>query len=273
MSEVPSELKERVARATKSFDAKGFLVLENCFSPSYIEELRKVFFDEYCSIENGEYQIKNKGIQVGHRRFMLMVDFKPPFNQRELYANPKLFLVLRELLGPRFVLDNFGAVLSLPGAQQQHIHHDHPNLFESLNVSADLPIYAITVGIPLVDLDLTIGSTAYWPGSHRMPLSRKQIAESGAPVCPQLKTGSCYLMDFRLIHGGMPNLSASPRPILYLAYTRPWFTDFQNFKTYPPIMISDEELNKIPQDDQPLFSRTLQLRALAKPELQDVRLK
>ena len=50
-----------------------------------------------------------------------------------------------------------------------------------------------------------------------------------AAIEPVVREGSCILWDFRLMHGGTPNRSALPRPLLYLTYCRPWFMEYMNF--------------------------------------------
>jgi hypothetical protein len=42
-------------------------------------------------------------------------------------------------------------------------------------------------------------------------------------------------MDYRLSHWGTPNVGTRARPILYLVYTRPWFTDARNFQQLYPL--------------------------------------
>ena len=37
--------------------------------------------------------------------------------------------------------------------------------------------------------------------------------------------GDIIVFDTRTVHRGMPNESSDKRPILYLAYARPWYTE------------------------------------------------
>ncbi len=137
----------------------------------------------------------------------------------------------------------------------QHIHRDHPALFaEAGRLSDILPPYALTVVVPLVDLDEETGTTALWEGSHRAtPTGHEENggAQSALLVeasLPWSKLGDCYFMDYRLLHAGTANNSSRPRPILYLVYSRIWFQDRKNFKKQAPLQMSQAEYERIPED-------------------------
>jgi Ser/Thr protein kinase RdoA (MazF antagonist) len=151
------------------------------------------------------------------------------------------------------VLGSFGAVVALPGAERQHIHRDHPPLFENPDLDAQVPSFAVTVVIPLVDLTIATGSTRVWKGSHRQYHSEDLRPELSC--VPLAKRGSCYLMDYQLLHGGMPNKSNQIRPILYLNYYRSWFQEAVNYEQQSRILITPEHYQNIPQPYQFLFTR------------------
>ena len=67
--------------------------------------------------------------------------------------------------------------------------------------------------------------------------------------------GDVYLMDYRVIHGGMANLSDQPRPILYLVYGRRWFRDAYNFSEQPAIEFAPGEFKKVPKTHRALFAQ------------------
>ena len=64
---------------------------------------------------------------------------------------------------------------------------------------------------------------------------------------PVTKLGDAYMMDYRVIHGGLPNDSDTARPILYLVYSRPWFRDGFNFSSQPSVQISKKQRKKVPE--------------------------
>ena len=71
---------------------------------------------------------------------------------------------------------------------------------------------------------------------------------------PLARMGDVYMMDYRLIHGGLPNESESERPILYLVYGRPWFHDGFNFSDQPPVEITSKQLEGMLPEHRYLFS-------------------
>ena len=52
------------------------------------------------------------------------------------------------------------------------------------------------------------------------------------------KAGDAILFDYRVLHRGLANTSAKPRPLLYFTYGRAWFTDATN---YSALSIYDAE--------------------------------
>jgi ectoine hydroxylase-related dioxygenase (phytanoyl-CoA dioxygenase family) len=129
-------------------------------------------------------------------------------------------------------------VCSLPAAPAQHRHDDGGTLFRNSGIDRLLPAAAITVGIPLLEMNEVHGTTTLWPGTHR-DVNRSRALRDRSQNCtfkdeciePVVREGSCILWDFRLVHAGSPNRSAVPRPLLYLTYCRPWFLDHKNYNT------------------------------------------
>ena len=84
-----------------------------------------------------------------------------------------------------------------------------------------------------------------------------ELVESGSfhgSVAPKPKLGDAFLMDFRLIHAGTPNVSDIARPILYIVYSRPWFREDMNFDEQPPINLSPKQRKKVPKKLRYLFA-------------------
>jgi ectoine hydroxylase-related dioxygenase (phytanoyl-CoA dioxygenase family) len=102
--------------------------------------------------------------------------------------------------------------------------------------------------VPLVEMNESSGTTRTFMGSHRADFDKSAYQDPLVPV------GSCLLMDYRLLHGGLANRSSKERPILYNVYCRPWFRDDLNFRRQSAIKISDEEFGRVPEALQNLFS-------------------
>ena len=247
----------------------GCLILEGAFTASFITELYQAFDARYGGMSAEDMEAKchqtggpNKFFQVGGRRYEIAPTMKPPFSDPRLYANDGIRSVLNLLLGEMYKVSSFSVVVSHPGADMQHVHRDHNHLYEGEDVGRDLPPHAINVAVPLVDVDLEVGSTAFWPGSHRWetdhPCPEEQM------VVPTLRPGDCMMLDYRTMHGGLPNRSARVRPILYVVYARPWFFDEKNFTNRNPLDLPEREYAKLPPDMKELMSRSARLRLLGK---------
>ncbi len=248
----PAVLARTSVLAAAAFRDNGVLLIENAFSTAFIDKLHAAYTDEYRAyFLDLDYP---DALNVGDKRTMITVAFAPPFNDPDLYASPLVLPIIRRLLGERCILGSFGSVTSLPGSDLQHMHADHPRLFDDDPVDAAMPPFAITMIVPLVDLNETNGTTRVYPGSHKAPIP---TAKSMAHCDPVASRGACLLMDYRLFHGGTPNRSAAVRPILYNVYYRPWFRDFVNFGKQPPLEIDAETYGEIPDSYRSLFQWAL----------------
>lgn len=245
-------------RASKLFRENGALWIKNAIPRSLVENLAEAYASKYSS--QSQSKLGKKHALVGDQRFMVTVTIESPFNTSQLYANPLLMPILKSMLGEQCVISSFGSVVTFPGAQPQPIHFDHPPLFESEEHCIALPPHAITLVVPLVDIDPAVGSTAIWEGSHAAPGARKQLHRLMEDpnwidaAQPLTRLGDVYLMDYRVIHGGTENKSDHPRPILYLVYSRPWFRDVFNFFDQPPIEFAPGEFKKVPKELRRLFA-------------------
>jgi ectoine hydroxylase-related dioxygenase (phytanoyl-CoA dioxygenase family) len=182
---------------------------------------------------------------------MITVDLEPPFERRELIANPWLLPVLDAAFDGDFVLSAFGVVCSLPGAGSQTIHQDGGDIFPQTTLNRLLPIVAVTVGVPLIEMNDVHGTTALWPGSHRD--DKLASAEKGHE--PLVREGSCVFWDYRLRHGGTPNRSEVSRPLLTMTYCRAWFVDHKNYHQQAPLRAPKGLLIELPDDLRRLLVR------------------
>ncbi len=105
-----------------------------------------------------------------------------------------------------------------------------------------LPAYCVTLVLPLVDMNATNGTTAFYPGFRAEDDWKKEEI-----LRPDVPVGSALLFDARIWHFGTENRSAATRPVLYNNYQRPWFRDAMNFWRQVPISLSDEEYARIPE--------------------------
>lgn len=232
------------------FEKNGVLQIDNLFSKQLVANLAEAFNnDDRAYFDREEYA---DSLEVGDKRRMISVEIESVFNDPQLYANPLLLDLMQKLLGKNFILGSFGAVIALPGAKPQQIHRDRPPLFDNEYIDTRLPSFAVTAVVPLIDLTEATGSTQVWKKSHRMARSQEhKVADSFTPLMP---TGSCYLMDYQLLHGDTANNSQIVRPILYLTYYRSWFRKIVSLEKQERINISPLEHQKVPDRYKFLFA-------------------
>jgi len=246
---------EAVARAARCVRTDGALIIEDLVDVARVAGARRAFLERYAGY------LDNRGredaLLVGERRIMVTVELEPPFDDPQLFANPWLMPILSAALDDDFVLGAFGVVCSLPGAPSQHRHRDGASLFPGLGLDSILPAAAITVAMPLLEMNDLNGTTAIWPGSHRDPNPSAPDPE----LTPVVREGSAVLWDYRVMHGGTPNRSAVPRPLLYLVYCRPWFFDHRNFsrpgQKQPPLLADRQSLVGLSERHERLLMRAV----------------
>ena len=108
---------------------------------------------------------------------------------------------------------------SLPGAPEQPMHSDTVERRERF----------LTVFCALHDIDVSMGPTVLWPGSHmRVHLHDRMSAQQRAEGCERtpgvLRKGEALVMDSRLVHCGGANRSASDRVLFYHSWCLPGVT-------------------------------------------------
>ena len=174
-------------------------------------------------------------VQRSPRRYDLALpDASPRLDTLPAEGPPGLLPLLSAILGPDFAVRRRGAVVALPGAEEQPWHIDWEHLFGELGTP--LPPHCVNVFVPLVDVTPAHGPTELAPGSHRPAPgtvarhadwsdSLEAFGFRGGTVAATIPAGSCLLFDYRTLHRALPNLSAEPRPVLYLVASRPWYRD------------------------------------------------
>ena len=246
-----------VGRAVEIYQRNGSLLMENSFEPGLVQAMQSDFMQNYASRPAEE--LRATSLFVGHGRFMFSVDLHAPYMDPAVYAPARVMPIVKALLGDDCVIQSIGVVCAYQGSQAQHVHRDHPPLFpDAIELGPTAPPYALHLVVPLVDLDEMTGTTAVWDGSHRwIPGGRddEACAQAGldGATTPWPKLGDSYLMDFRLRHGGTPNRSGRPRPLLYIVYSRAWFQDRANFDKQQRLLLGPDEFERIPSEHRRLF--------------------
>jgi len=241
---------EVVAAVADAFNSAGCVLIERVLDVAIVDAMHDAFIDRYHRYLDGQHH--DDALEVGPRRIMVTVALEPPFAEPEVYANPKLLPILDALLH-EVRLFGFGGVAALPGSTEQGVHRDDLGLFHDVVMDGAVPPYAVSVLIPLVDMRPdTTGTMRVWPGSHREFVSGSEFPFP--PVDPLIRRGSALLMDYRLYHNGTENHSSDSQPILYNVYARPWYRDVLKYRKQPPLVISQDELARVPDEHKGLFA-------------------
>jgi len=245
-------LPEALSAAHAALRQHGCLLLPGVFATSLIDAMHQDYLTRYRGYDAGamlEQSQRPPPNPVGPRgpaRYEITVRMSGAFGKPDLFANPLLRGILAPLIGGDMQLNSFTIVTSYPGAPMQQIHRDHGHLFASdPDVGPNLPVYAINVVVPLIDVELETGPTGVWPGSHRWP-SGIEAQPAEVTACP-LRRGDCMLLDYRTLHTGLPNQSARVRPVLYMVYARGWFFDDANHFGVNSPDLSLEDYRSVPE--------------------------
>jgi hypothetical protein len=238
--------------AHAAFHRHGCLLVRDALPVPVIDDMRDEFEARYGKLglagmmAQSRRRPPNPVDPRGEARFEITMRMSGAFARPEGFANPLLRSILSPLLGGDMQLNSFSIVVSYPGSGMQQIHRDHGHLFATEPaIGPSLPVYAVNVGVPLIDVDLQIGPTGVWPGSHRWAPNVEAKPEE-VRVCT-INRGDCIFIDYRTLHTGMPNRSALARPILYMVYSRAWFTDEATHFGVNSPDIGVEDYNRLPE--------------------------
>ena len=205
------------AAAGSALRRDGVAVLDDLVDPALIARASAEIAADYPDFAKPDPS-RNFGYFEGRHTAPLTV--QGALADPALFLPPAIHAIGAALLGKSWLLDTFGLLVSLPGAQDQDRHHDAV-LFPESALDRVLPPFALALAIPLVRMDEVTGSTAFWRGSHRQP------DVNGEPdFAPVVEPGSALLWDFRVHHRGLANRSSAPRPVLFAVLCRDWWHEF-----------------------------------------------
>jgi hypothetical protein len=250
---------ETEGAAHAAMQEHGCLLLRGAFPPATIDAMYHEFVSQLGALNAAEMQRvaerppPNRFAGVGGARYDVTLRMTGAFSRTEVFANDLVIKFLRPLLGRDMRLNSFTVVVAHPGAPRQKAHRDHEHLFQQPGVAPGLPVYAVNVAVPLIDVDLETGPTGVWLGSHRAAHGAS-VQDSAVTVAP-LQRGDCMLLDYRTLHAGMPNQSARARPVVYMVYSRRWFFDDVNYINRIPLDMSLDLYNELPATLHPLMVR------------------
>jgi hypothetical protein len=206
------------AEAIHAIQDTGYCILPGLLPRDLIDACAQSFFAMY------DYR-KGKGIpdNRGPHRNYLDVPFSHPFSDPRLFENPTILEIVEGVLGSEPVIIHYGTDTPELGSEAQGLHADGPPLFPESEVVT--PAYALAVNFPLVDVHADNGPFEVAEGTHlRHPEhGLERIARGEVTLKPLLmRRGDVMIRDPRTLHRGSSNRTEQPRPMVVVAYQRPW---------------------------------------------------
>jgi ectoine hydroxylase-related dioxygenase (phytanoyl-CoA dioxygenase family) len=159
----------------------------------------------------------------GARRYYVTLPFQDLWADPGVIDNDAVMAVVEQLVGVDGVTCQLASDTPLLGSQHQELHRDTQLLFPESGV--ETPPYQLAVNFPLVDVTDETGPMEYAPGTHMLSKAdgMARIASGEIPlVRAYMSRGDVMIRDVRHIHRGTPNLSATPRPMVVIGYSRRW---------------------------------------------------
>lgn len=225
------ELKRtHVVEAVRAVREDGFAILHQAVDPAHIEALReRMLADvaEVLALDEVPYQFNDGHLQQDPPPF-------PPYLFSDVLVNDFVVEITREVLGEGVKNAFYSGNTCLPNTTRQPLHVDGGQLWPDLDSAT--PAYGLVVNVPVVDATPENGSTELWPGTHLdttramgdgdiklTPEAQTHLRAGINPLQPSVPAGSVLIRDIRLWHRGMPNRTATPRPMIAMIHWPRWW--------------------------------------------------
>ena len=225
------------------FLINGFVLLEELIPLELIEAIYQRCKPMMDRVESwNTTQLKGErssgqGRVTQKQRFKLYPPFDGPFCDPVITENPLVLELLERLWGDDDIeLNSYSSNCPAPGTVFQNWHRDGMLLGANLA----MPVYpCLSLKFPLVDTTEENGSTEIIPSTHHCSIpalnhipgsetaqALNTVIESGrypSKMRINLKRGSAWIIDPRLIHRGTINCSDHTRIELGVDYIQSWF--------------------------------------------------
>ena len=232
------------------FRVNGYSVLEDILPVETVDRISEVFLPmlehvrtRESGFADGEWGDLRTGFgrQQNVNRYTLTIPWVPPFADAEVYESPVILEFLKRYWGrEEFYIKCFHSNSPYPGSEHQGWHRDTPLPSEIPHVGLDTcPILGIK--FPLVDTSEENGSVEVLPSTQYIANPDLQsrydevLTRGHFPSACRLnmKKGSMWIQDVRMLHRGTPNTSNGPRPEIVVCYGLSWI-NIGHQMTVPP---------------------------------------
>jgi ectoine hydroxylase-related dioxygenase (phytanoyl-CoA dioxygenase family) len=210
------------------FETNGYLVIPNALDAGELARVR-------AAADHAEALWRADPTRLGLRNPNLEqvqgpIEYDDVF--LELLAHPKVFPIVREILGDDVsMIDNDYFISPPHTGTHAHWHHDvglrgvyHPR-----------SVLMVKVFYLLTDVAPESGATAVLPGSHRFPMDFKlpQVENPGAMpghARTAFPAGTAWLFNGRTYHAALDNNTDQPRRVLIYNYGHFWMKIWQGYE-------------------------------------------
>jgi ectoine hydroxylase-related dioxygenase (phytanoyl-CoA dioxygenase family) len=217
-----------------SWEANGYLLIEDALTPDELAAYRAAADDAEerwrrmpelpgCRIPEFE---EIEGILEYDLRFL------------DLLEHPRLFPLVREVLGPDIQMIDNGYYITPPGngVRGSAWHSDVARRMRGVEHSRS--VMMVRLMIPLEDVAADGGATLVIPGSHRFPatveIPKVDLPEEMPGAVPlACKAGAAYFFNGHLHHSPSNNRSASTRRMLLFNYGHRWMRMWKGHEPSP----------------------------------------
>ncbi len=196
---------DELERIQNSFAADGYVVLRNVISKQKLSSLGARVIDEYTRLRATGAMFAGGGSISGH------LNSFPGEESRFIYDSLEqqgILALIKTLFPGKVVrLPNVGCNLNLPNSAEQHYHMDSNYFTEPF----------IICNIAVVDTDLANGAIDVIPGTQKKFYKFWRFAVERPyrhAIRIPMKQGDILLRTSNLWHRGMPNRTATPRPMV-----------------------------------------------------------
>jgi hypothetical protein len=253
----PTEQKAWIDDAAACVRRNGAIVIRDAIPKAVVDAVLEDFKARHdVHMAPGQKQLFRR-FQSDPLRAQVPIAIEGPVANPEFFASPSVLSLVRRLMGDDIIVGEMGVVISHPGAGAQETHRDSSFLFGGLDMEIDLPPFAMTMLVPLLDVSLDMGPTEFWPGTH---VVRDEAVATAVPSQrTALSAGSLVLIDSRVFHRGGANISGAVRPTVYFSFHRSWYQENPGYEKKPQVRVTPAMLQRLPEPYRPLFSWALHL--------------
>ena len=225
---------EAVSEAQRLFaETNGYLVVEEALSPTELEALR-------AAADRAEATWRSDTSRPGWRQENIeqvqsIIEYGDEF--LELAAHPKIFSVMRELLGDDVTLLFSDYFITPPHTPSQIHWHRDARILGPYHPRSRMFAKAFVL---LSDVGPDGGATAVIPGTHKYEEDWAfpevdDPAEMPGHVKMAFKAGTVWFLHGRTYHAALPNDSDTTRRVLIYSYGHLWMKPWQGYEPSPAL--------------------------------------